>query len=163
MDITTTFHLTAREFRSAMRNSAPMRTILFASVAFVAFGLISLPSHGPEWVLLLLGLGLLVFTEMAIRRAARKSTTLLARPWTVRLTDETLALQTAMSQAEVSWNAYRDAWERSGFWYVRQANGPASFIPKRALDDAQQAELAEFFARRLPPPKVRWYAVNTWR
>lgn len=162
MDISATFHLTARELRSAMRNSPALRQILICSVVVVAFGLINLLSHGPVWIVFM-GLGLLVFTEVAVRLGARKSTTLLAEPWTIHLTSETLALETALSQAEVSWNAYRDAWERSGFWYVRQTNGAASFIPKRALDEAQQAELAEFFARRLPPSKVRWYAVNTWR
>jgi hypothetical protein len=32
-----------------------------------------------------------------------------------RVTDEAFALRTAVSQAEISWNAYREAWERSGF------------------------------------------------
>jgi hypothetical protein len=162
MDICATFSLTAREFRSATRNSPAIRTMWITCPVIVVCGLLSLSSSGPG-IVLYMGLGLLVFTEVLVRLTARRSAPLFAEPWTVRITDETLALRTAVSQAEIDWNAYRDAWERSGFWYLRQVNGAIGFIPKRALDRAQQVELAEFFARRLPPPKIRWYSPRSWR
>jgi hypothetical protein len=163
MDISVTFRLTAREYRSATRNSPAIRTVLIICALMVALGLISLLSDRPETYPLYIGLGLPVFMEVVVRLAARRSAALFAEPWTVRVTDETFALRTAVSQAEIGWNAYRDAWERSGFWYLRQISGAVCFIPKRALDGAQQAELAEFFARRLPPPKIRWYNPRSWR
>lgn len=163
MDISATFRLTAREYRSATRNSPTIRAMLIICALMVAFGLISLLSDGPAMELLYVGLGLPVFLEVVVRLAARRSAALFAEPWTVRVTDETFALRTAVSQAEIGWNAYREAWERSGFWYLRLISGAVSFAPKRALDGAQQAELAEFFARRLPPPKIRWYNPRSWR
>jgi hypothetical protein len=163
MDICATFRLTAREYRGATRNSPPIRAMLIICALLVALALLSLLTADPATELLYAALGLLVFTEVAVRFAARRSAVLFAEPWTVRVTDEMFALRTAVSQAEVGWSAYRDAWERSGFWYLRQITGPVSFIPNRALDGAQQAELAEFFARRLPPPKIRWYNPRSWR
>lgn len=163
MDISTTFRLTAREYRSATRNSPAIRAVLIICPLIAAIGLISLLSHGPDTAVLYVGLGLAVFIEVIVRLGARKSAALFAEPWTVRVTDETLALRTAVSQAEIAWSAYREAWERSGFWYLRQVSGVVSFVPKRAFDEAQQSELAEFFTRRLPPPKVRWYDPRSWR
>jgi hypothetical protein len=163
MDIRATFQLTAREYRSAIRNSPAIRAMLIISPLMAAFGLISRLSGGPATDLLYLGLGLLVFTEVVVRLAARRSATLFGEPWMVRVTDETFALRTAVSQAEIGWNAYTEAWQRSRFWYLRQISGAVSFVPKRALDRAQQTELAEFFARRLPPRKIRWYNPRSWR
>ena len=163
MDIRATFRLTAREHRSATRNSPSVRLVLIISPLMVALGLISLLLSGPATEVLYLGLALLVLMEVVVRLAARRSATLSAEPWTVRVTDEVFALRTAVSEAEISCNAYREAWERSGFWYLRQVNGAISFIPKRILDSAQEAELAEFLARRLPPPKIHWYNLRSWR
>ena len=163
MDIRATFRLTAREYRCATRNSPPIRAMLIICALLVALALLTLLTADPATELLYAALGLLVFMEVAVRFAARRSAGLFGEPWTVRVTDEMFALRTAVSQAEVGWSAYRDAWERSGFWYLRQITGPVSFIPNRALDGAQQAELAEFFARRLPPPKIRWYSPRSWR
>lgn len=163
MDIRATFRLTVREYRSATRNSPTIRRVLIICALIVVFGLLSLLSDGSAVELFYVGLGLPVFLEVVVRLAARRSAPMFAEPWTVRVTDETFALRTAVSQAEIGWNAYREAWERSGFWYLRQISGAVSFVPKRALDGAQQAELAEFFARRLPPPKIRWYNPRSWR
>jgi hypothetical protein len=162
MDIRATFRLTAREFRSATRNTPTIRGMLIISALMVGIGLISLLTNGPV-IALYSGLGLPVIVEVVVRHAARRSAALFVEPWTVRVTDRTFALRTAVSQAEIGWNAYREAWERSGFWYLRQISGAISFVPKRALDGTQQAELAEFFARRLPPPKRRWYNPRSWR
>lgn len=163
MDIRATFQLTAPEYRSATRNSPAIRTMLIICALIVVLGLISLLSDGPAMWAIYAGLGLPVFMEVVVRLTARRSAALFAEPWTVRVTDETFALRTPMSQAEIGWNAYREAWERSGFWYLRQISGAVSFVPKRALDGAQQAQLAEFFARRLPAPKIRWYHPRSWR
>jgi hypothetical protein len=163
MDIRATFRLTAREYRSATRNSPTIRGVLIICALLVVFGLISLLSDGPAMELFYVGLGLPVFMEVVVRLAARRSAALFGEPWTVRVTDETFFLRTAVSQAEIGWNAYREAWQRSGFWYLRQISGAVSFVPKRALDGAQQAELTGFFARRLPPRKIRWYNPLSWR
>jgi len=162
MDVCATFRMTAREYRSAMRNSPAFRTLLIVCALMVVVGLVSLPLNGPVMELYV-GLGLPVFLEMVIRKAARRSAALFAEPWLVRVTNETFTLRTAVSQAETGWNAYSAAWKRSGFWYLRQINGASCAIPKRALDDAQQAGLTEFFARRLPPPKIHWYNPRSWR
>lgn len=163
MDIRATFSLTTREYRSATRNSPTIRGMLIICVLILALGLISLLTHDPMMWLIYAGVGLPVFTEVTVRLTAHRSAGLFAQPWTVRVTDETFGLRTALSQAEVGWNAYRDAWQRSGFWYLRQISGAVSFVPERAFDGAQQAELAGFFARRLPPPKIRWYNIRSWR
>ncbi|MCZ1005509.1 YcxB family protein [Streptomyces lydicus] len=163
MDISATFHLTTREYRGAIRNSPTIRGMLIICALMVVVGLISLPSDRPAMIPFCVGLGLPVFLEVVVRLAPRRSAALFAEPWTVRVTEETFTLRTAVSKAEIGWDAYREAWERSGFWFVRQISGASSFIPKRALDDAQQAELAEFFARRLPPHKIRWYRPRSWR
>jgi hypothetical protein len=163
MDIRATFRLTAREYRSAIRNSPTIRAMFIICSLLVAFALLSLLTADPATELLYAALGLLVFMEAAVRFAGRRSAALFAEPWAVRVTDEAFALRTAVSQAEVGWSAYREAWERSGFWYLRQISGPVSFVPNRAFDAAQQAELAEFFVRQLPPPKIRWYNPRSWR
>jgi hypothetical protein len=163
MDISATFHLTTREYRSAIRNSPAIRGMLIICTLMIVVGLITLPSDRPATVPFYVGLGLPAFIEVVIRLSARRSAALFAEPWTVRVTEETFALRTALSQAEIGWNAYREAWERSGFWYLRQVSGASSFVPKRALDDAQQAEIAAFFAHRLAPRKIRWYNPRSWR
>ncbi|MER6129213.1 YcxB family protein [Streptomyces sp. NPDC001795] len=163
MDISATFHLTTREYRGAIRNSPTVRGTLIICALMVMAGLVSLLSDRPAMMLFYVGLGLPVFLEVVVRLSARRSAALFTEPWTVRVTEEAFALRTPVSQAEIGWNAYREAWQRSGFWYLRQLGGASSFVPKRALDDAQQAELAEFFARRLPPQKIRWYSPRSWR
>lgn len=163
MDICATFRMTKREYCRAMRNSPAFRGVLVIGVLLTVVGLVRLPFKGPE-IELYFGLGLPVFMEVIIRSAASMSAAQFAEPWLVRVTDETFTLRTAVSQTETRWNAYNAAWERSGFWYLRQIGGGATYsIPKRALDDAQQAGLAEFFARRLPPPKIYWYNPFSWR
>jgi hypothetical protein len=162
MDICATFRMTEPEYRRAMRNSPAFRGILIPDALVIVIGLALLPSSGPT-LLLYVGLGLLVFMEVIIRMAARNSAAQFTEPWLVRVTDETFTLRTAVSQTETSWNAFNAAWERSGFWYLRQIGGVTYNIPKRALDAAQQAGFAEFFARRLPPPKIHWYSPRTWR
>lgn len=163
MDISATFRLTAREYRAATRNSPAIRTILIICALMLALGLVSLLSDAPAMVLIYVGLGLPVFMEVVVRLSARRCAALFAEPWTVRITEETFILRTALSQAEIGWNAYRGAWERSGFWYLRQISGAVSFVPKRALDSSQRAEFTEFLASRLPPPKIHWYNPRSWR
>lgn len=162
MDICATFRLTTREYRSAQRNAPGMRVLYIGFALITVVCLVGLAVKGPE-IELYVGLGLPLYLEVIVRRAASKSTALLAEPWLVRVTDETLTLRNAVRQAEVGWNAYSEAWERSGFWYLREISGASCFIPKLAFDGAQQAGLAEFFARRLPPRKVHWYSPRTWR
>ncbi|WP_377271742.1 YcxB family protein [Peterkaempfera sp. SMS 1(5)a] len=156
MDLTASFQLTTAEFRTAMRNSAPIRRLLLVTPLLAVLGLVVLLLDGSS-LMLCVGLGLLVFTEGVVRLAARRSAGLFTEPWTVRVTEETYSLKTPVSRAEVGWQAYRQARERAGFWYLQQTNGVSGFLPKRAFDDSAQAELAEFFARRLPPQKQPWY------
>ncbi|WP_170290587.1 YcxB family protein [Kitasatospora atroaurantiaca] len=158
MDITATFQMTAREYRSAIRNSPAVRGAMIIGLLLAGSGLLSLLSGDPKTWLVYYGIGVPVFMEVAaVRLASRKSAALLAEPWTVRVTEETYTLRTAASQAEVGWSVYREVNDRSGFWYLRQLNGASGFLPKRAFGDPEQAELADFFARRLPPRKKRWY------
>jgi hypothetical protein len=162
MDICATFRMTEREYRSAMRNSPAFRGVMIISALVLVVGLVILPSNGPT-IVLYVGLCLPVFMEVIIRKAVRSTAAQFAEPWLVRVTDETFTQRTAVSQTETSWNAYNAAWERSGFWYLRQIGGVTYSIPKRALDAAQKAGLAEFFARQLPPPKIHWYNPLSWR
>lgn len=90
---------------------------------YIGFGLITvaclvgLALKGPR-IELHVGLGMLLYVEVIIRRAASKSAALLAEPWLVRVTEETLTLRNAVRQVEIGWDAYSEAWERSGFWYL---------------------------------------------
>ncbi|WP_055588812.1 YcxB family protein [Peterkaempfera griseoplana] len=157
MDLTATFQLTAAEFRSAVRNSALIHRLLLTTPLLAVLGLAVLLLDGSP-LLLCVSLGLLVATEgVVVRLTARRSAVLFAEPWTVRVTEESYSLHTAVSQAEVGWQAYRQVSERAGFWYLQQTNGVSGFLPKRVFDDGGQRELAEFFARRLPPRKRPWY------
>jgi hypothetical protein len=158
MDFTATFQMTAPEYRSAIRNSSAVRGLTISGLLAAMLGLVTLLSNDPSPWLIYFGIGMPVFTEVAaVRLATQRSAGLFSEPWTVRVTEQTYTLHTAASQAEVSWNAYAEARDRSGFWYLRQTNGASGFLPKRAFDDAQQAELATFFAHRLPPQKRPWY------
>lgn len=163
MDISATFRLDPAEVRSAARNVPAVRSVLLICAALAVGAVAATAAGDPQWLMLAVGVGLPAFVEGAIRWSARKSAPLLAQPWTVRLTDSGFALTTAVSQATVAWGAYSAGWSRSKFWYLRQASGTVSFIPRRALDAAQQAEFAAFQARALPPPRFAWYDPRTWR
>src|SRR5205085_12627513 len=95
--------------------------------------------------------------EWVIRQSAKRSAHLIAEPWTVRLTDDSYTLHTPASQSQVAWSAYAEVTTRSGFWYLHQANRAMSFLPRRAFDEAQSAELTAFFTARLPERKRPWY------
>jgi hypothetical protein len=156
VDISATFQLTAREYRTVIRNAPGMRGLAIIGPMMLACGLFSLLSDRHVVWLIWAGIILPVSLELsAVRLATRRSAALFSEPWTVRITDQTYTLRTPESQAEVGWSAYRDASYRGGFWYLRQTNGMSGFLPKRAFGEAQQTELAEFFARRLPPKKKR--------
>ncbi|MFD3450600.1 YcxB family protein [Streptomyces sp. NPDC058691] len=141
-----------------MRSSPNMRRIAVTSLFMLLVGVLTLFSDEPKEWLIYYGIGLPVFFEAAaVRLAVRRLSNQFTEPWTVRLTEESYTLHTAVSQAEVSWDAYRDARELAGFWYLRQVNGASGFFPKRVFDETQQADVAAFFARRLPPVKRAWY------
>ena len=163
MDISASFQLTASEHRTAIRNSPSMRGLMILSALLTAFGLVTLLLPSPKAWLVYWGVGTLVFLELAgVHWGSRKSAPQFAAPWTVRVTAQTYTLQTAAGHAEIEWSAYSDAVDRAGFWYLRQTNGAAGFIPKRAFTDAQQTEIAGFLTERLPAAKKRWYNPLTW-
>ncbi|MER5637263.1 YcxB family protein [Kitasatospora sp. NPDC002227] len=159
MDITTTFGLTETDFRRAIRNSPAARTLSAFGVLFLLMSLLKLVVDAePNLWWMAFGPGLLAYTELAVvRQATRKSAPLLAEPWTVRITEQNYGLSTAVSQAEVTWSAYRQVTSRSGFWYLQQTNRAVSFLPQHAFDEAQLAQVSAFFADRLPPLKRPWY------
>jgi hypothetical protein len=162
VDLTASFQLTTREFRSGIRNSGGVRRAMIIGLMLTGLGIIQLLTRSHSAWLLWCGLAVPVVMEAVIHMASRKSAALFADPWTVRLTDQRYSLKTAASNADVDWSVYREANDRRGFWYLRQTNGATAFFPKRAFDETEQAELAEFFARRLPPQKKRWYSPRTW-
>lgn len=123
MDISATFRLTAREYRRAQRNAPGMRGVYIGFALITVVCLVGLALKEGPGIWLYVGLGLPLYVEVIIRRATSKSAALLAEPWVVRVTDETLTLRNAVRQAEVGWNAYSEAWERSGFWYLREISG----------------------------------------
>jgi hypothetical protein len=158
MDFTATFQMTAPEYRSAIRNSSAVRGLTISGLLAAVLGLLTLLTNDPLPWLIYFGIGIPVFMEVAaVRLATRRSVGLFSESWTVRVTEQSYTLHTPVSQAEVGWGAYAEARDRSGFWYLRQTNGASGFLPKRAFDDTQQAELAKFFAHRLPPQKRPWY------
>jgi hypothetical protein len=158
MDITASFRLTEREFRSAMRHLPTTRRLTVVGVLMVLLDLVLLTGSHPDTWFLFLGPGILLFLEFGVVRAAtRKSAPLFAQPWTVVITDRTYSLHTPASRAEVLWSLYQDVTERHGFWYLRQQNRAVGFLPLRVFDDADRARLAAFFAAHLPPRKRPWY------
>lgn len=163
MDISATFQLTAREYRTAIRNAAPMRGLMIFSVLLTAYGLVTLLLPSPKTWIIYWGVGTLVFLEfVGVRWGARRSAPQFAASWTVHVTEQAYALHTAVSHAEVEWSAYNDAVDRAGFWYLRQTDGASGFIPKRAFTHEQQTEIAGFLAQRLPAAKTHWYNPITW-
>ncbi|MDX2643240.1 YcxB family protein [Streptomyces sp. NPDC001902] len=158
MDLTATFQMTGREYRRAIRSSPAIRGVTVLGLLLALLGALSLFSDEPKKWLLFYGIGMPFFLEVvAVRLAVRRIARQFAEPWTVRLTEQAYTLRTTVSQAEVGWDAYREARERAGFWYLRQVSGAYGFFPKRAFDETQQAVVAAFFARRLPPVKRPWY------
>ncbi|MEV7602642.1 YcxB family protein [Kitasatospora sp. NPDC089797] len=159
MHITTTFRLTEADVRRAIRNSPSARGMSIFGVLFLLVGLFTLAvDTDPKIWLVILGPVLVGFVELVVvRQAARKSAPLLAEPWTVRITEQHYALETAVSQAEVDWSAYRQVTARSGYWYLQQTNRAVAFLPQHAFDEAQLAQVAAFFAHRLPPLRRPWY------
>ncbi|MFF7209700.1 YcxB family protein [Streptomyces sp. NPDC008238] len=158
MDVSATFQMTGREYRRAIRNSPAVRGVAVIGVLMVLVGALTLLSDEPKTWLIYYGIGLPLFLEVvAVRLAVRRIAGQFSEPWSVRLTEETFTLRTAVSRAEVGWDAYRDVREHAGFWYLRQVNGASGFFPRRVFDEDQQAVVAAFFARRLPPAKRPWY------
>ncbi|MGE7435963.1 YcxB family protein [Kitasatospora sp. NPDC001175] len=159
MDITATFRLSQADLRRAIRNSPGIRTISIFCVLLFLLGLFDQAfGSKPEIWLLIAGPALLAFMELVgVRLAAKKSASLLATPWTVRITEENFTLHTGTSRAEVDWSAYRQVTARSGFWYLQQTNKAVAFVPQRAFDEARLAQVSAFFAHRLPPLKRPWY------
>ncbi|WP_035841808.1 YcxB family protein [Kitasatospora azatica] len=159
MDVTATFQLTPREFRQAIRNLPTIRRIALLSVLFTVAGLVELfTSNHPQWWLIVTGPGLLVFLELAaVRGATRRSAPLLANPWTVRVTEGSYRLETNASSAKVGWSNYREVTERAGFWYLHQANRAVSFLPQQAFNETDRAQVAAFFAAKLPAQPRPWY------
>ncbi|GAA1247086.1 hypothetical protein GCM10009665_42590 [Kitasatospora nipponensis] len=159
MDIESTFRLTEREMRRAMRNSPALRGMLIIGCLLTVVALLSpFVDRHPQYWLLAVGPGILAFLEIvAVRMASRRGTELFTEPWAVRITEQGFHLRTPKSSAEVSWSAYREVTERAGFWYLHQTNRTLALLPQHAFDDSQRAELAAFFGTRLPPLKRPWY------
>lgn len=159
MDITATYSLTERDLRTALRNLPAVRRMFALSLVAVVAGVLTSLLEGKPMVWMLLpGPALLVMLEvMVVRGGARKNVPLFSDPWVVRMTEESYSLRTAATEASVEWRFYREVTERAGFWYAHQVNREVSFMPQRALDEEQRAELADFFARTLPPVKRPWY------
>ncbi|WP_405019707.1 hypothetical protein OHV05_25415 [Kitasatospora sp. NBC_00070] len=159
MDITATFRLTEQDLRRAIRNVPALRRMVMASALITVVGLLKWAVDGkPNLWLLVLGPVLMVLCEvMVVRGGAKKSAELIAEPWTVRVTEQSYSLRTAASDATAEWRLYREVTERAGFWYLQQTNKAVGFMPQGVFDEGQRAELAEFFARALPPVKRPWY------
>lgn len=152
MDLTVTFQMTNRDYRGLVRNSPVIRHFAAVSLFLALVGAFTLfLDDSKEW-LIFFGLGMLVYVEViAVRAAAGKVAAQFPGPWTLHLTEETYTLRTSASQVAVNWNAFSDARERGGFWYLRTSRMAAEVIPKRALDENQHVALAAFLAGRLPP------------
>ncbi|MFJ1706020.1 YcxB family protein [Kitasatospora sp. NPDC088346] len=158
MDITATFRPTEREVRRALRNLPAMRSYAVVTLALTALGLLTLLTDRPSPALVAIGPGILLLAEFGVvRLGARRTAPLLTEPWTVRITDHAYELTTPASHATVRWSMYRQVTGRAGFWYLQQSNRASGFLPQRAFDEGQRAELAAFFAATLPPVKRPWY------
>jgi hypothetical protein len=159
VDVTATFQLTERDFRRAVRNLPALRKIMLISVLVTLFGVVDLAFlDRSSWAMAVIGPALLLFLELvAVRLSARRSASILAHPWTARLTEGGYALRTGVSDAKVGWSAYREVTERSGFWYLHQTNRGVSFLPQQAFAEADRAQLAAFFAAKLPAQPRPWY------
>ncbi|MFE9426125.1 YcxB family protein [Kitasatospora sp. NPDC006697] len=159
MDVTATFQLTPREFRSALRNLPVLRRMRVLAVLIALVGGIVTATGGHDgWTPLGTGLVLLVFGELGVvRLGTRRSAPLIANPWTVRLTDGCYQLETNATTAKVGWSLYREVSEHGGFWYLHQTNRAVSFLPKQAFPEHDAARVAAFFAARLPKLPRPWY------
>ncbi|MFE0516629.1 YcxB family protein [Streptomyces sp. NPDC058964] len=158
MDLTATFQLTDREYRGLMRHSPLTRLFTAVSLFPVLTGTLPLLfGDSNAWWLAVFGLGMLIYVEtLAVHISARKVTAQLPGPWTLHLTEETYTLRTASSGGVVAWSACHSVRERGGFWFLGTSRLTAEVIPKRAFDEHQQADLAAFLARRLPPAREPW-------
>ncbi|MFI0964941.1 YcxB family protein [Streptomyces sp. NPDC021080] len=157
MNLTATFSLTDREYRSLIRHSPAMRHFAAASLILALIGALVL-LFGGSMVLLVFGLGMLILLEsLVVYRAARKFAAGHPGPWTLELTEEAYVLRTPSDRFVVAWSAFRSVGERGGFWFLGTSGITAEAVPKRVFDKHQQAVVTAFLARRLPPARRPWY------
>ncbi|WP_369394661.1 hypothetical protein AB5J72_49535 [Streptomyces sp. CG1] len=157
MDVSATFTLSRRQLRIALRNAPVMRKMTIASALVIVFGLLKVLVDGKLGTFGYVCLAVLVLVQaLGIPMAARRAATQMRGPWTVRITDTAYHLQTAVNQATVRLDAYREARLHRGFWYLTSPTG-TSFFPAAVFTVHEQAQLAQLFAHRLPPRKKPWY------
>ncbi|MER6567190.1 hypothetical protein ABT288_13585 [Streptomyces sp. NPDC001093] len=128
-----------------------------ASALVIVFGLLKVLVDGKLGTFGCVCLAVLALVQaLGIPMAARRAATQMRGPWTVRVTDTDYHLQTAVNQATVRLDAYREARFHRGFWYLTSPTG-TSFFPSAVFTTDEQAQLAHLFAHRLPPRKKPWY------
>jgi hypothetical protein len=159
VDVTATFQLTEQDLRRALRNLPALRRAALLAVLFTLVGVLLLATGDhSSWWLAVVGPALLAVGELGVvRGGARRSAAMLAAPWTVRVTEESYTLRTPASSATVQWTMYREVTERAGYWYLQQANKAVAFLPQQAFAEDDRAQLAAFFAARLPALPRPWY------
>ncbi|MEV0616458.1 YcxB family protein [Nonomuraea sp. NPDC050404] len=102
-----------------------------------------------------LGVGMLVaalvapsVATWALRRIAARQLTYMCVPTTIRVTNDGYECRTDQYSTTMQWSMFGEVATTPEFWLFFVNRQPAAFLPKRAFDSEQQAELNAFLAAR---------------
>lgn len=102
-----------------------------------------------------LGVGMLVgavvfplIATWSIGRTAKRQLTYLCVPTTLRMTSDGYECRTDQSTTTMQWSLFGRVETTPEFWLFFVNKQCAGFLPRRAFDSEQQAELDGFFAAR---------------
>ncbi|GAA3535521.1 hypothetical protein GCM10022419_013890 [Nonomuraea rosea] len=139
----------ARALRQGLKRQLVMVYRILPSVLVVA-GLACMWADS-----VFLGVGMLVAAVVApfvatwmIRRIAARQLTYMCVPTTIRVTNDGYECRTDQYSTTMQWSMFGEVATTPEFWLFLVNRQPAAFLPKRAFNSEQQAELSAFLTAR---------------
>ncbi|MFA1543393.1 YcxB family protein [Actinomadura monticuli] len=158
MDITVRYQLTPDEIgRAAQRGLRSQLTAVYAVLVTVLVAGAAILFVLGETVLAVALLAGSVLGPLAgtwwMHRHVRRQLAHLCVPTTVQVTDDGYECRTDESTMAMRWSMFDSVVTTEEFWLLFVNGQPAAFLPKKAFDAAQRAEIAGFLATREGPAR----------
>ncbi|MEV6031325.1 YcxB family protein [Nonomuraea sp. NPDC052116] len=111
-------------------------TCIWADAVFVGAGMLVAAAVAP------------FAATRAIRRLTARQLAYMCVPTTIRVTSEGYECRTEQYSTTMQWSMFGQVVTTPEFWLFFVNRQPAAFLPKRAFNSEQQAELIDFLAAR---------------
>ncbi|NRQ31596.1 YcxB family protein [Nonomuraea sp. NN258] len=153
MDFTVTYHPSPDEVARALQQGLRRQLrlgYLAAPAALVLLGVVCVVV-GSRGVAIGSFVAAVLFPfvlNLSIRRTARRQLAYLCVPTTLHVTGDGYECRTEQSTTTMRWSLFSQVVSAPEFWLLFVGKQCAGFLPRRAFDPEQQAELDRFIAAR---------------